>query len=236
MGRPQAADARGFLGALFDFSFTSFVTTKIIKVLYVLILVLVSLSALVFTISAFRLSAGFGLLVLVIGDPLFIIVVMAFWRLVLEAFVVVFRMAEDIRALRERGGRLWPAGARDDIALRGLPPAVLHSHQAAAGAAMSHVVIDEVGMPLLIGVWLFLAWAISRGRDAARFGFTSFFLLITMALIIAQAQGGAVYAPADLIAGAAAWLIALAAVVLIFVPASNRYYRQEAAPVAHPAG
>jgi hypothetical protein len=47
----------------------------------------------------------FGFLVLVIGDPLFIIIVMAFWRLVLEAFVVVFRMAEDIRAMRERGGR-----------------------------------------------------------------------------------------------------------------------------------
>jgi hypothetical protein len=30
---------------------------------------------------------------------------MAFWRLVLEAFVVVFRMAEDIRALRDRGDR-----------------------------------------------------------------------------------------------------------------------------------
>ncbi len=105
MGRPQAADARGFLGALFDFSFTSFVTTKIIKVLYALIMVLVSLSALVFTISAFRSSALYGLLVLVIGDPLFIIIVMAFWRLVLESFVVVFRIAEDIRALRERGGR-----------------------------------------------------------------------------------------------------------------------------------
>ena len=91
---------------------------------------------------------------------------------------------------------------------------------------MTHVVINEVGMPLLIGVWLFLAWAISQGRDGARFGFTSFFLLITMGLIVAQAQGGAVYAPADLIAGAAGWLIALAAMVLIFVPASNRYYRR----------
>ena len=105
MGRAQAADARGFLGALFDLSFTSFVTTKIIKVLYALILVMVSLSALVFTISAFRSSAVSGLLVLVIGDPLFIIIVMAFWRLVLESFVVVFRIAEDVRALRERGER-----------------------------------------------------------------------------------------------------------------------------------
>jgi hypothetical protein len=43
--------------------------------------------------------------VLIIGDPLYIIIVMAFWRLVLEAFVVVFRIAEDVRAIRERGGR-----------------------------------------------------------------------------------------------------------------------------------
>ncbi len=105
-GAPQqATESKGFFGALFDFSFTSFVTTKIIKVLYVLILVLAVLTALVYTIIAFKVSAGFGILTLVIGDPLFIIIVMAFWRLVLEAFAVVFRIAEDIRALRERGDR-----------------------------------------------------------------------------------------------------------------------------------
>ena len=114
MAAMQSADARGFLGALFDFSFTSFVTTKIIKVLYVLIMILTTLAALVYTVIAFRVSALFGLLTLVIGDPLFIIIVMAFWRLILEAFVVVFRMAEDIRALRERGGRL---GGRRDAAM-----------------------------------------------------------------------------------------------------------------------
>ena len=101
----QVAESKGFFGALFDFSFTSFVTTKIIKVLYVLILVLAVLSALTYTVLAFKVSPGFGFLTLVIGDPLFIIIVMAFWRLVLEAFVVVFRISEDIRALRERGDR-----------------------------------------------------------------------------------------------------------------------------------
>jgi len=105
MAATQAADAKGFLAALFDFSFTSFVTTRIIKVLYVLILILVVLSALVYTFLAFNANSLYGFLVLIIGDPLFIIIVMAFWRLVLEAFVVVFRIAEDIRALRERGGR-----------------------------------------------------------------------------------------------------------------------------------
>ena len=109
MGRPmmgsQAADARGFLSALFDFSFTSFVTTRIIKVLYILILIMVLLSALIFTYDMFRVSALTGLLTLVIGDPLFIVIVMAFWRLVLESFVVRFRIAEDVRAMRERSGR-----------------------------------------------------------------------------------------------------------------------------------
>ena len=104
-GPQQVAGSKGFFGALFDFSFTSFVTTKIIKVLYVLILVLAVVSALVYTIVAFRVSPGFGILTLVIGDPLFIIIVMAFWRLVLEAFIVVFRISDDIRALRERGDR-----------------------------------------------------------------------------------------------------------------------------------
>lgn len=101
----QGADTKGFLGALFDFSFTSFVTTRIIKVLYALIMVLAVLSALLFTVTMFRISAGLGLATLIIGDPLFIIIVMAFWRLVLESFVVVFRIAEDVRALRERGDR-----------------------------------------------------------------------------------------------------------------------------------
>jgi Domain of unknown function (DUF4282) len=102
MDMPHAADARGFLSALFDFSFTSFVTTKIIKVLYVLILVLAVISALIYTIVAFRVSATFGFLTLIIGDPLFILIVMAFWRLVLESFAVRFRIAEDVRAMRER--------------------------------------------------------------------------------------------------------------------------------------
>jgi hypothetical protein len=50
-----------------------------------------------------RVIPTFGLLVLIIGDPPYIIIVMALWRLVLEFFIVLFRIAEDIHALRERG-------------------------------------------------------------------------------------------------------------------------------------
>jgi Domain of unknown function (DUF4282) len=97
------ADARGFLGALFDFGFTLFVTPKVIKVLYMLIVIGTVLSALVFTIMVFEASMAFGVLTLVVGDPLYILIVLAIYRIILEFFVVTFRVAEDIRALRERG-------------------------------------------------------------------------------------------------------------------------------------
>jgi Na+-driven multidrug efflux pump len=53
-----------------------------------------------------------------------------------------------------------------------------------------------------------------------------------MRVIIAQAQGAGQDAPADMIAATVAWFVALVSVVLIFVPASNRYFRQMAAPTA----
>jgi Domain of unknown function (DUF4282) len=99
----EAADSKGFLGALFDFGFTSFVTPKVIKVLYVLILIGTVISALVFTVLAFRVSTTFGILTLIIGDPLFIVIVLAIYRIILEFFMAMFRVAEDVQALRERG-------------------------------------------------------------------------------------------------------------------------------------
>ena len=101
----EAADARGFLSALFDFGFTSFVTPKVIKVLYTLIVIGTVVSALVFTIIAFKASTAFGIVTLLLADPLFILIVMAIYRMVLEFFVVAFRVAEDIRVLRERSER-----------------------------------------------------------------------------------------------------------------------------------
>jgi Domain of unknown function (DUF4282) len=100
----EAADARGFLRALFDFGFTSFVTPKVIKVLYMLIMIGTVVSALVFTIIVFKASTPFGIVTLVF-DPLLILIVMAIYRIVLEFFVVAFRVAEDIRVLRERSER-----------------------------------------------------------------------------------------------------------------------------------
>ena len=99
----EAADPRGFLSALFDFGFTSFVTPKVIKVLYMLIVIGTVVSALVFTVIVFKASVTFGILTLFFGDPLFILITLAIYRIILEFFAVTFRVAEDIRVMRERG-------------------------------------------------------------------------------------------------------------------------------------
>jgi len=95
-GRRRRGRLEGLFGALFDFSFTSFVTTRIIKVLYALILVLAVLSALISPWPCSRRARPRP------GHtdhrrPAVHHHRHAFWRLVLEAFVVVFRIAEDVR-------------------------------------------------------------------------------------------------------------------------------------------
>ena len=85
-----AAEPKGFLGALFDFSFTSFVTPKVVKVLYILIVVVVGLSAVGFALSVLATNVGLGLIVLLVGAPLYFLVVTALYRITLEFFMVIY--------------------------------------------------------------------------------------------------------------------------------------------------
>ena len=92
-------ERKGFFGALFDFGFNHFVTPSIIKVLYVLGFVVISL---VYVVIAFSTSVplGFGALLLGWIIPLFYL---AFWRVMLEFFLAVVRMSEDIHHSPSRG-------------------------------------------------------------------------------------------------------------------------------------
>jgi uncharacterized membrane protein len=102
LGKPARTE-RGFVGSLFDFGFTSFVTPKIIKVLYILVTIWTILWALAFLRLGFRYggTAG-GLATLIIVDPILVLVSLGVFRVVLEFFMVTFRMQEDLRSLRER--------------------------------------------------------------------------------------------------------------------------------------
>jgi hypothetical protein len=88
---------RGFFQSLFDISFTSFITTKIVKFLYILALVLIGLGALAFIASAFRANAALGLVVLLIVAPLGSLLYVIYTRVVLEVIIQIFRINEHLR-------------------------------------------------------------------------------------------------------------------------------------------
>ena len=103
--RTKHPGERGFIGSLFDFSFSSFVTPKIIKVLYVLFTLWTALIGLTILVIGFR-SGGVagGLFVLIIVEPLFLLLTLGIYRVVLEAFMVIFRMYEEMKQIRENTG------------------------------------------------------------------------------------------------------------------------------------
>jgi hypothetical protein len=102
-------------------------------------------------------------------------------------------------------------------------------------AAAGMLTFREIAAGVVTVIWLQLAWALSQGRDVARFGLSALFALITLSMIIALAQHSAAYAPADTIAGGVTWAIALASAVLSFTRPANTYYRQVAGPPLAPA-
>jgi hypothetical protein len=111
--------------------------------------------------------------------------------------------------------------------------AVLHRYPAFTAAqwhgVLSELAIKEIGALVCIGVWLWLAWANSRGHDWARMVFGAFYGLLCLSMLVALSQGAPVYAPADFAVGVVEWLIATAALVLIYRRPACAYYRPEPA-------
>jgi hypothetical protein len=123
--------AKGFFSSLFDYSFSSFVTPRIIKVLYVLATIVISLWTLLLVLAAFNASDGFGVLMLVIGGPLTFLISMIYARVFLELVIVFFRINGNVQEIRDgrSGGAMQPAPIPDTppgdapvVAPAGSPP------------------------------------------------------------------------------------------------------------------
>jgi hypothetical protein len=91
----------GFFRSLFDISFSSLITTKVIKFLYVISLIVIGLAALFFIVAAFTRSPGSGVVTLVIIAPLFSLLYVVYTRVILEFIIVVFRISEYNREMVE---------------------------------------------------------------------------------------------------------------------------------------
>jgi hypothetical protein len=91
-------------------------------------------------------------------------------------------------------------------------------------AETARIVPLVIGALIAIGLWLWMAWANSRGRNWARvlsavfFGINTFDLLISFFVVRATAT---------MIVGVVIWLVGLAAIVLLFSKESALFYRQQ---------
>jgi hypothetical protein len=94
---------QSFLGSLFDFSFTSFITSKLIKVLYGLLMAIAALYAIFFIIIGFSQGTGLGLFMLIIVAPIVFFLSVIYARVLLELIIVVFRIAEHTSEIAEQG-------------------------------------------------------------------------------------------------------------------------------------
>ena len=90
-----AREGAGFFTALFDFSFTNFVTPILVRFVYLLATVALVASWLIFVFAGFANGVGAGLAALILG-PIFVIIYLAVIRMTLEFYLSVVRMSEDI--------------------------------------------------------------------------------------------------------------------------------------------
>jgi hypothetical protein len=91
---PQG-EARGFFTALFDFSFTTFATPVVVKVVYIAGIIVLALGWVGAVIVGFARSPVLGLAALVLGGlaAFFYLVLL---RVTLELYYAIVRMSEDI--------------------------------------------------------------------------------------------------------------------------------------------
>jgi len=94
---------KGFLGTLFDFSFSEFITTKVIKFILGLAMVVNAILTIGVIVGAFRVGWLGGIVVLILS-PLIYLIMMLISRIYLELIIVIFRIAENLIAIRDKLG------------------------------------------------------------------------------------------------------------------------------------
>lgn len=98
---PVPPSTPSVLATVFDPSFNRLISRQILGVVYVIVLVLTGLVGLVMAIRSVA-AGGFGILGLLVV-PALTIAQMLLVRVVFEAAVVYFRIAEDVRTIRDEG-------------------------------------------------------------------------------------------------------------------------------------
>lgn len=85
-----------FWSCLFDLSFTEFITTRVIKILYMLGIGIAAIVGLMLIITAFTKGFAVGLLHVIAAPIVFILIVIVL-RICMELVLTLFRIEENTR-------------------------------------------------------------------------------------------------------------------------------------------
>lgn len=94
---------KGLVDSLMDMSFQSFVTPKIVKLLYILMILASALGALSVLGSGLFSGKFFGMVGGVVGAPIVFVVGVLVARVYMEILIVVFKIAENTSEMARRG-------------------------------------------------------------------------------------------------------------------------------------
>jgi Domain of unknown function (DUF4282) len=106
---------KGFFASLFDISFSSLVTTRVIKVVYVISMVVIGIGALVFFVAALADGETGSVVFAIIIVPIVALLYLVYTRIILEVIIVLFRIMETnvelVELQRRAVGPATPAPA-----------------------------------------------------------------------------------------------------------------------------
>ena len=96
-------ESQSFFSGLFDFSFREYVTPKIIRVIFVILLVFAALGALAILVTSAR-GGGFGLVLGIIFAVVGFFLYVILFRIYLEVVSALFRINDNIATLVQLNG------------------------------------------------------------------------------------------------------------------------------------
>lgn len=94
------APASRYLGTLFDFSFSRFITIQMFPAIYGIILATTLFGIMYLTVEAFIVSIPRGLFYLFVAGPIAFLGIATITRALMELYLVIFKIAENIDEMR----------------------------------------------------------------------------------------------------------------------------------------
>lgn len=97
----SSPESKGFFGALFDFDFKTFISLRFIKVIYIVFIVIIGGTALVFLVLGIADGNPAAALLGIVVAFFYLILI----RVSLELIVLLFRIGENTSAIRDGLGK-----------------------------------------------------------------------------------------------------------------------------------